>query len=282
VPLRTRFFTVAEHRTMRAEAFRWEHEIRVALPSSYDETEQNYPVLWLTDNDLECALAVLGDAQVILVAVGAGSVSEIELAVRRAYDFYPTEDFVSFDGPGSDLLREELERRYPSDMRPKGGGAGRFLDFLVDDVWPALAADYRFEAEEHGLVGGSAGGAFVAYALFARPGTFSTYICGSPTLNACNFNVFELERRYAETHDDLPARVFFGAGEAELTEPVISEFGCVSSLARMVETLTLRRYPSLRLSAKIFADETHETAHPHVLRWGVRSTWGDRVFGRPS
>jgi predicted alpha/beta superfamily hydrolase len=274
--------SVADRRTMRADGLEWEHEIRVALPSSYEESERSYPVLWLTDNDLEGALAVLGDAQLILVAVGAaGSVSEPELNVRRAYDFYPTDDFVAFDGPGSELLREELERRYPSGMRPRGGGAGRFLDFLVDDVRPALAADYRLDAEEHGLVGGSAGGAFVAYALFARPGAFSTYICGSPTLNACDFAVFELERRYAESHDDLPARVFFGAGEAELTEPIISEFGCVSSMARMVETLALRHYPSLQLSAKFFAGETHETAHSHVLRWGVQSTWGDRVFGSP-
>jgi predicted alpha/beta superfamily hydrolase len=269
-------WTVESPRLMRAAGFDYEHEIRVALPVGYASTDRTYPVLWVTDNSLELALSVLGSAQLILVAVGGGAIPVAEFGRRRCFDFYPTEDFLSFDDPGSSYLYETVT--LPDGTKPKGGGADRFLDFLIDDVRLQLAADYRMEPEDHGLEGFSAGGAFVGHALFARPGAFKRYICGSPALYACNDSAFRLEERYAAAHDDLPAHVFFGAGGAEITEPMINGFGCVSSLARMAEILSFRGYPSLRMKVKIFPGESHATARPLTLRWGVRSVWGEEIF----
>jgi predicted alpha/beta superfamily hydrolase len=273
-PLRTLFFTVEPPRLMRADGFEWEHEIRVALPASYGFTDRVYPVLWITDNELECALAVLRDVELILVSIGAGRVSVRETSARRAFEFRPAED-PYFDGPGGEYLRRELPGRFPEFER--SGGAGQFLDFLISDVRRVLAAEYRMDPRDHGLFGFSFGGAFVAYALFALPGAFSRYISGSPTLNTGDYAIFDAEERYAAEHDDLPADVFFGAGGAEMTEPVIAAWGCVSSMVRMVETLSLRGYPSLRLTAKLFPGESHRTVLPHVLSWGVRSVWGNQV-----
>ena len=91
---------------MQAHGSTWEHEVRVALPSSYDSTQCDYPVLWIMDNQLEPAIAVLGDLDLILVAVGAGRVSFNESGIRRTYDFQPGEDlfFAGFQG---DQLRKE-------------------------------------------------------------------------------------------------------------------------------------------------------------------------------
>jgi predicted alpha/beta superfamily hydrolase len=136
------------------------------------------------------------------------------------------------------------------------------------------------DPDDHGLLGFSQGGAFVGFSLFARPGAFSKYICGSPGMYAGNFRIFELEQEYAAKHDDLPATVFFGAGEDELVEPLISAFGCVSSMAKMVETLVTRGYPSLRLTAKVFSGESHGTMLGPLVNWGVRAVWGDEIAGR--
>ena len=62
-----------------------------------------------------------------------------------------------------------------------------------------------------------------------------------------------------------------------MTEHWLSGTGIVSSMARMVETLYIRGYPSLKLETRIFPGESHDTVLPHVLRWGVRSVWGDTV-----
>jgi uncharacterized protein len=280
VTLRSPFFSVQPSRTMRALGFGWEHEIRVALPFSYALTDWAYPVLWILDNQLEHALTVLAGSDLILVSVGAGGVPVREFGVRRAYDFAPTPD-LSFTGAGGDYSRRETERLMPELLRSgAGGGAARFLDFLVDTVRPALAAEYRMDPGDHGLFGFSAGGAFVGYAIFSRPDAFTRYICGSPALNTGNFHIFELEERYAAAHSDLPAHVFFGAGEAEMSEYLLSGQGIVSSMARMVETLSIRGYPSLRMQARIFPGESHDTVLPYMLSWGVRSVWGDAVARR--
>lgn len=262
---------------MRAAGFDWEHEIRVALPLSYAQGDNAYPVLWILDNQLEQALTVLGSSDLILVSVGAGQVPRREFNVRRTYDFTPTDE-LSFAGPGGEYSRRETGRLMPELLQAgAGGGAARFLDFLVDVVRPALATEYRMDAADHGLFGFSAGGTFIGYTLFSRPEAFVRYICGSPALNRGNFHIFQLEERYAAEHADLPVHVFFGAGEAEMSEYLLSGEGIVSSMARMVETLSIRDYPSLRLQAKIFPGESHDTVLPHVLSWGVRSVWAESL-----
>jgi len=275
-PLRTVFFTVEPARTMRTDGFDWEYEIRVALPVSYATTERTYPVLWITDNDLEAALVAVGYVDLIIVAVGAPRVPVRESAERRAYDLKPGENYL-FDGPGGDWLRREYETNMPELLQFKGGGAGPFLDFLVDEVRPVLASEYRMDPEGHSLAGYSAGGTFVCNALLSRPEAFARYICGSPSLYSGDYTVFQLEEGYAATHDDLPARVFFGAGEGEITQHLISALGIVSGMVRLVETLSFRTYPSLDLTVKIFPGESHATMLVPLLSWGVRSVWGDEI-----
>jgi uncharacterized protein len=274
--LRTTFFTLEPARTMRADGFGWEHEIRVALPVSYADAGRSYPVLWITDNNLEAALVALGHAELILVSLGSGRVPLAEASKRRLYELKPGENYY-FDGPGAEYLKRELEAQLPDASSYKGGGADRFLDFLVDDVRPTLASQYRMDATDHGLIGFSAGGAFVCNALFSRPDAFARYICGSPSLYSGDYKIFELEERYAAEHDDLPARVFFGAGEAEITEYMLSAWGFVSGLARLAEILSFRGYPSLELTVKIFPGESHSTMLLPLFSWGVRSVWGDEI-----
>ena len=102
-----------------------------------------------------------------------------------------------------------------------------------------------------------------------------------PPEEAENGAIFKLEEQYAAEHDDLPADVFFGAGDAEITEPLIAGYGCVSSMAKMAETLSFRGYPSLRMTVKIFPGEIHQTAMHSVLVWGVRSLWSDAILAGP-
>jgi predicted alpha/beta superfamily hydrolase len=115
------------------------------------------------------------------------------------------------------------------------------------------------------------------YTLFARPGAFTRYILASPTLYVGNGLFFDLEADYAAENDDLPVHLFFGAGTEEASEYIIAAHGCLSSTVRMVEMLSLRGYPSLRMKMQIFQGESHATIIHPVLRWGVASVWGDEV-----
>jgi len=276
-PLRTTWFAIEEARIMRAEGFEWEHEIRVALPWTYTGGKRTYPVLWLTDNCLEAALSAVAGADVILVSVGAGDIPIQEAGARRTYDFMPTTNVFPHGALG-ECMRAQLALVSANFEEPPGGGAARFLDFLVDDVRSTLAGEYRMDPNDHALFGFSHGGAFVAYALFAKPGAFARYICGSPTLASCHYYVLGMEEQYAAAYDDLPAHVFLGFGEAEMTEGSLAGWGCVSSAARLAEMLTLRAYPSLRLTAKAFPGESHGTMLLRMLSSGTREVWGSDVF----
>jgi predicted alpha/beta superfamily hydrolase len=158
-----------------------------------------------------------------------------------------------------------------------GGGAPAFLDFMIDTVRPQLAADYRMDPNDNCLFGHSGGGMFAGFALFARPGAFSSYIIGSPSLYGSNQKVFKLEEEYAAGHDDLKANIFFGGSSSEIVNQVAASWSLIGSMVRLAELLALRNYPSTKVTLKLFPDESHLTVIPSVLLWGIRTVWADKV-----
>ena len=267
---------------MRSTAFDWDYEVQVALPASYGSNpEKQYPVLWLTDGPqllhlavgLMNTLTISGLApELIIVGVGcAGEEGWAEAGRRRLIDLWPPGETPFFEGPGGDVLRKLmlLEEDAPRQ-------ADDLLDFLVDDVRPALQRDYRME-DDHGLFGHSAGGGFTNYALFARPGAFRRYIIGSPSSNASDRAAFRLEADYAAAHTDLQADVFFGAGEQETGQPHLAAFGLLSSALLMAETLLVRQYPSLTVVTRIFPGKGHHSVMADILSEGIRAVWADKA-----
>jgi len=218
----------------------------------------------------------------IVIGIGTPPEASNEFSMRRIYDFTPNGGW-SFQGFGSQCFEAEhnaFNERMKADGIPLTtlhGGASGFLKFLVDVVRPALARDYRM-TDSHTLFGDSAGGIFCALTMFSRPEAFSKYICGSPAFHWGNYELFRVEERYSQTHQDLPVQLFFGAGEGEILEGgFISAYGLVSSMARMAEILKMRAYPSLKLYARIFADEDHGSVIPSNLAQGLRTLWQDEV-----
>jgi predicted alpha/beta superfamily hydrolase len=161
---------------------------------------------------------------------------------------------------------------------PPGGGAPAVLDHLVDVLRPGLTAAYRMDPERHVLFGHSGGGTFVGYSLFARPGTFQGYICGSPFLNASGGHVFRMEDEYAQHHTDLPAALCFGIGEQELASPLLAAHGLGSSMLRLVETLLLRSYPSLRIVVRVFPGQTHQAVYWPLLSEGLGEVFRTNAY----
>jgi hypothetical protein len=266
---------------MRTAAFDWDYEVQVALPASYGVMpDKRYPVLWLTDGPLLLHLAVgllnllvVGSLapEMIIVSVGCASEEGVaEYGRRRGIDFMPPGESMHFDGPGGDFFRR---------MGVPGGApqqADDLLAFLVDELRPALAGQYRMD-DDHGLMGHSGGGMFASYALFARPGAFRRYIIGSPSSNAVDRSAFRLEAAYAAGNTDLKADIFFGAGEKEIGQLALAAWGIVSAPVLMAETLLLRQYPSLKVTTRIFPGKDHLTVLADILSEGVQAVWADKA-----
>ena len=282
-PLATLYDVVIEPiRLMSAESSQWDYEIQIALPPSYHSSDKNYPVLWVTDGSFlfqQAVRTVNFDLkkhlpECIVVAVGdPPGVKLEEHQYRRAYDFGPFEQWDFTAGFGRSLLKEQTEISGLPHGLWQGGGGAEFLSFLVDQLRPVLSRDYRM-TDDHTLFGDSGGGVFCAYALFSRPGAFKRYICGSPCLYSGDHALFRMEEHYAQTHDDLNAQIFFGAGEGEVLEgDLISALGVVSSMTRMAEILCLRGYPSLDLYVNVFPCEEHASVISSNLSRGLRTLW---------
>ena len=255
--------TVDSVRLVRADGWAWDHEVRVYLPPSYHVTDGKYPTLWITDNNLELIQgALIGDAlgfspELIVVAVGAPTdVNPAEFQRRRSYDFIPDKALM---GPMfAPMPAESL------------GGAPGFLDFLVNRLRPMLAGEYRMDLDDQGYAGHSGGGQFGLYVLLNKPESFDKYIISSP---AAYQPWLDMEERWHEKNKDLKARVFLSAGEGEAAHPLWSGAQIVSTVATMAERLTVRRYPSLELTVRIFPGEDHLTVMPIAYTRGIRVLW---------
>jgi predicted alpha/beta superfamily hydrolase len=89
-------------------------------------------------------------------------------------------------------------------MGPNGlGGAEGFLQFITDELAPAIEDLYGGDPDDRALLGFSLGGLFTAYALL-QEGLLKRFIIGSPSLWWDNRMMFELEERRAEGPGSCP------------------------------------------------------------------------------
>jgi predicted alpha/beta superfamily hydrolase len=263
---------------MRAKGFKWDHEIRIALPQSYAETSKAYPVLWVTDGSywFDTAAGIVniyehnnGVPEMIVVGIGAQPEDDNAYEARRLYDLTSVPPYMDSD---ADDKRKHW-KAYEAFLAKGGtsvayGGAAEFLSLIVDQVRPVLARDYRM-ADDHTLMGHSAGGAFCSYAIFARPGAFDKYLCG---FSGTWPDLPQLEEQYAQTHNDLPIQAYFGIAGADILSS--GRTWDPFSVGRLLEK---RHYPSLKLYTQIFPDDDHGSVVPMLLSRGLRNLWGGSV-----
>jgi predicted alpha/beta superfamily hydrolase len=237
--------------------------VRVWLPPSYRSSNRTYPTLWVTDNSLEAAQAALtgagfaGAPELIVVAVGAPrGTGVLEFQRRRTYDFIP--------------VKSSMGASFAAVPDSMVGGAPGFLDFLVNQLRPMLAKEYRMDPNDHGYAGHSGGGQFGLYVLFNKPESFTKYLISSP---ASHQPWLDMEDAWFRDHKDLKARVFLSAGEAEVTDPNLGAAQIASTVVLVTQRLTGRKYPSLELTARIFPGEDHLTVLPIAYTRGIRYLW---------
>ena len=163
----------------------------------------------------------------------------------------------------------------------KGGGADAFLEFLAGELRPWVAANHEV-TDDSTLIGDSLGGLFATYALLHQPSAFKRYLIGSPGLSRNREVSTAYEAQYAANHADLDATVFLAAGaDEEVLSPAMTELmraqfrgNDTAELTRQLAAgLASRGYPSLRLTTRIFREETHFTIPPILIAHGLRNVF---------
>jgi predicted alpha/beta superfamily hydrolase len=217
----------------------------------------------------------------LVVGIGYRVATTEETFEPRARDFTPTFDASEVDADPA--------------MR---GGAAAFLAFIRDELKPWVHERYGVDPDNSAFFGDSYGALFAAYALLTEPATFRGYGLGSPSLDWDHEVMFARESAYADTHHDLPAKVFASVGEFEnpagdrrferQRAPQLTPRGAtddegddplqgvdtVADTQRFVALLRSRGYPSLDIELEVLAGEYHVTAPPANLSRAVRYLFG--------
>jgi predicted alpha/beta superfamily hydrolase len=188
----------------------------------------------------------------------------------RTRDFMPTNDPVREAG-ASEMVGTDV----------RGGGADAFLAFLTGELRTWVEARFGV-TDDSTYIGHSDAGLFGTYTLFHRPSAFRRYVIGSPQLCWDREVSTAYEAEYAAKHGDLDATVFLCAGSDEevlppaMPEPVVGQLrgADTAKLTRELgESLDNRGYPSLKLTTRIFPEETHFTMPALVIAHGLRTVF---------
>ena len=268
----------SEVHLVHSEAVGDDFEISVFAPPP--GVEGPLPVVYFTDANNGVGMA----ANIVNLLQVGGEIP----AVRLVCVGYPIgDDFAQFlrlrtrDFMATSDVTREAGMSEMAGLAVTGGGAEAFLEFLTGELRPWVESNYGV-SDDSTLIGHSMGGLFATYTLLHRPSAFGRYVIGSPWLCWNREVSTSYEAGYAWEHDDLDATVFLCAGADEdvlpsaMPELIASEFrgADTAELTRQLSSaLEGRGYPSLRLTTRIFPEETHFTIAPILVAHGLRAVF---------
>jgi predicted alpha/beta superfamily hydrolase len=159
------------------------HRIFLSVPDT-PEPAAGHPVLYALDGNSAFPSLV----QMNRTVARRREVTGLDPAIIVGIG-YPT-------GADYDMRARSMDYTPPAPGAEAGtGGAERFLDFIVREVQPLVAATYPVNPARQALFGHSYGGLFALHCAFTRPGLFHTLIAASPSIWwAERFILGELDR----------------------------------------------------------------------------------------
>lgn len=236
------------------------YEIRVALPDSYGTPDQqeSYPLLVLLDADYSFAIArnvaqhlakrnnQLPEMIVVAIAYPGAEADYDLYHLTRTRDYTP----IFFPTGG-----------YGPEVQELSGGGPAFLNFMENNLFPALETRYPVSREDRTLEGHSYGGLFTTWVLFSRPDLFARWVIVSPSYWYAEDYIFGIENVFAANHDSLNEVVFATVGSWEVSEQI----DMVALLSRFAGQVESHTYEGLSFEHYIYAEETHASIWPAAI-----------------
>ncbi|QEI05245.1 alpha/beta hydrolase [Pigmentiphaga aceris] len=230
-----------------------------------------WPIVYLLGSD-----TFLLATEMLRYRAGGGTADSLRAGIIVGIG-YPAENRRVFDYTPAALHGEP---------NPKHHGADAFLDFVLDDLRPAVENVLPVDRGAQTFAGHSLGGMLVLLALFRQPDAFQSYLASSPSVWWRDAQLLEMAKRFAaqDATADVPvARLWLSAGEYEqaLSPAELAENGPDIEVARkqrdtrfMVDhnreiANALRTRSDLRVGFRYFANETHRTIVPVALLAGL-------------
>ena len=237
--------------------------IQVCLPREYDNNKK-YPVLYLLDADKSIGIAKgIADwlmfrnymykseiVDIIIVGI-AYNKNDSVWWINRTRDYVPTKDTISVFGK----------------YWKHAGEADRFLDFIENDLKPAIEERYSVNENNSGIVGHSFGGLLASYSLVTRSYLFDNYIIIAPALIWDNKLIERKENELYQINNELNKTAYFALTEND-SKNVINE-----PTKAFIEKLKSRNNKNLQLHTKYFEEGTHISFFSNALTVGLKKCY---------
>lgn len=186
--------------TLHSDAVNDNFEIMVGLPFGYSQSDTRYKVLYVLDANV--TFGMVNDIQTLIsfepenppmIVIGIGYKDFGNWIQKRARDYMPTQ----------------------VNTAPGSGGAGKFLQFLEEQLIPHINQEYR-TTESRLLYGHSTAGLFGLYTIFQKPNLFEGYIITSPSVDE-DKGYSQQQVGHTPAEVPQPVRVFLSSGSREKT-----------------------------------------------------------------
>ncbi|HEY4002168.1 MAG TPA: alpha/beta hydrolase-fold protein [Candidatus Xenobia bacterium] len=144
--------------------------VLVYLPPGYRQSLRRYPVLYLQDgqNDFDRQTSAFGQEW---------GLDESAERLIRSHQMAPVIMVAVYNS--ADRI---VEYTPVSDPKHPGGGADRYIQFLLSELKPWVDHQYRTVPDDSAIMGSSLGGLLSLYASWRHPDVFRRVGCVSPSL----------------------------------------------------------------------------------------------------
>jgi len=171
---------------------------------------------------------------------------------------------------------------------PPSGDCDRFRRFIIDELKPAVEAEFGVDPDEWTLGGHSLGGLFAVHSLLTAPSAFKRYFAVGSSFWWHKPLMSDLAEQFAKTAERRDVSVYIAAGELEgpdhtkkdwarfMDQPewrdYIRVMGGYPELIRDSHEMAavLAECPGYRTKAETLPNETHGSAVFAALSQGLR------------
>lgn len=236
-----------------------DYELYVQLPKSYQDTKKSYPIIIVNDSSwgfpiTNGAMTLMGGNVVQeAIVVGISYAKGEDRTISRTRDYTPT-------------FSPNERNGHSSEARKASGHAKEYTAFLADQVLPLMQKQYRVDMSNRIFVGHSFGGLLGAYILVNRPEAFDHYIIGSPSLWYDNKVIFDMEKKYSESHSSLKAKAMIYVDDNADT---LNNKAMADDVLAFEKVLRSRNYSGLDLQVEVIKGENHHSVFPGLVAKGL-------------
>ncbi|MGE6517105.1 alpha/beta hydrolase [Lysinibacillus sphaericus] len=232
-------------------------DYRILIASPLDEPPPNgYAVIYALDGD--ALFQTLAEAVKLQTRKPKGFDPILVIGIG-----YPSREPFDMERRCCDFTMPVSEASLPS--RPIGkpwptsGKAEDFLNFIEQELKPAIAKEWPINAGKQAIVGHSLGGLFTLHTLFARPHLFTHYVAGSPSVWWGDNEILKELDMFKETwKSEYPLNLLLTIGAEELPD-------MLDGADQVFERMKGQADDNIHTYYVKFAEEEHVSVLPAML-----------------